>query len=108
MKLVRLLSRLVLLSLAAAAFVGLTGIYGGSARPLLLSPRQQEARRHRPSAPEVFHFPELFAGGFEVAFFALAGRIVFRLRLSRVSRKEERLTFLNLQQRGGKTSDRRL
>jgi hypothetical protein len=95
-KLVRLLSRLALVSLAAAAFVGLTGIYGGSVRPPLPNPRWQEERRHRPSAPLVSQFPEFFGGGVELALYALAGRIVFRLRLSPVSHSERQPILLNL------------
>ena len=96
MKLLQVLSRLVLLSLAAAVFVGLTGVYGGSVRPPLPSPRSQAERRHRPSAPQVNQFPEVLAGGVELALYALAGRIVFRLRLSPVSRSEEQPILLNL------------
>jgi hypothetical protein len=96
-KLVRVLSRLALLSLAAAAFVGLTGIYGGSVRVPLPSPRWQEGRQHRPSAPEVGQFPEFVAAGVELALFAVAGRMIFRLRLSPVSRSEGQPILLNLQ-----------
>jgi hypothetical protein len=95
-QLARVLSRLAFLSLAAAAFVGLTGIYGTSVRPPLPDPRSQAERRHRPSAPQVSQFPEFFAGGVELALYALAGRIVFRLRLSRVSRSERQPIVLNL------------
>ena len=96
MKLVRLSTRVALLSLAAAAFVGLTGIYGGSARPPLPNPRSQAERRHRPSMPQVSQFPEFVAGGVELAIYALAGRIVFRLRLSPVSRTEGQPIVLGL------------
>ena len=88
MKLVRVLSRLALLSLAAAAFVGLTGIYGGSARPPLPSPRWQAARRHRPSTPQITQFPEFVGDDMMLVLFAVAGRLALRLRLSPVSRSE--------------------
>jgi hypothetical protein len=95
-KLVRVLSRLALLSLAAAAFVGLTGIYGGSVQPHLPNPRGQAVRRHRPSAPQVSRFPEFVGEGMLLAFFAVAGRIGLRLRLSPVSRSEGQPIMLGL------------
>jgi hypothetical protein len=95
-KLVRVLSRLALLSLAAAAFVGLTGIYGGSVRPPLPNPRWQAERRHRPSAPHVSQFPEFVGEGVVLALYAVAGRIVFRLRLSPASRSEGQPILLDL------------
>jgi len=91
MKLVRVLSRIALISLAAAAFVGLTGIYRGSRRLGLPSASWQEERGHRPSAPQVRYFPDVIADGIVLAIFAFAGRIIFRLRLSPVSRNEEPL-----------------
>jgi hypothetical protein len=107
MKLVRVLSRLALLSLAAAGFVGLTGIYGDSVRPPLPNPRWQAVGQHRPSAPEVDQFPEFVAAGVELALFAVAGRMVFRLRLSPVSRSEGQPILLNLNREGrtAKASD---
>ena len=96
MKLVRVLSRLAVLSLAAAALAGLTGIYGGSARPPLPNPRSQAARRHRPSAPRVSQFPEFVGEGMLVALYAVAGRMGLRLRLSPVSRSEGQPILLNL------------
>jgi hypothetical protein len=91
------LSRLALLSLPAAAFVVLTGIYGDSARPRPPNPNLQEERRHRPSAPDVSLFPELVGEGMVVAIYAVAGRLVLRLRLSPVSRSERQLIVLDLQ-----------
>jgi hypothetical protein len=95
-KLVRVLSRLALLSLAAAAFVGLTGIYGGSVQLPLPSPNWQAARGHRPSAPEVSQFPEFIGESMAVVFFAVIGRLALRLRLSPVSRGEGQPISLNL------------
>src|ERR1051326_8190006 len=96
MKLIRILSRLALLSLAAAAFTALTGIYGGSVRLPLPDARSQAVRQDRPSAPQVSQFPELIAGGVELALYAMAGRIVFRLRLSPGSRRERQPIVLDL------------
>lgn len=96
MKLVRVLSRLALLSLAAAAFVGLAGIYGSSVRSPLPDPRWQAGRNHRPSEPEVSQFPEFIGEGFLLVFFAVIGRIALRLRLSPVSRSEGQPISLNL------------
>ena len=88
MTIVRLVSRVAALSLAAAAFVGLTGIYGGSVRPPLPDPSSQAERRHRQSAPQVSKFPEFVGEGMLLALYAVTGRIVLRLRLSPVSRSE--------------------
>jgi len=88
------LSRLALRSLAAAALVGLTAIYGGSVRPPLPGPNSQVVRLHRPSAPQLSKFPEFFGDGMILALFALAGRIIFRLRLSPLSRSEGQPVFL--------------
>jgi hypothetical protein len=85
---VRVLSRLALLSLAAAGFVGLTGIYGGLVRVPLPDPRSQAERLHRPSAPDINVFLEFIGDGTLLALYAYAGRIIFRLRLSPVSRSE--------------------
>jgi hypothetical protein len=91
MKLVRVLSRIALISLAAAVFVGLTGIYGGSRRLGLPSASWQEERGHRLPAPQVDYFPDVIGDGIVLAIFAFAGRIIFRLRLSPVSRNEGQL-----------------
>ena len=96
MKLVRVLSRLALLSLAAAAFVGLTGIYGSSVRSPLPDPIGQVERQHRPSEPEVSQFPEFIGYVFLFVFYAGIGRIALRLRLSPVSRSEGQPISLNL------------
>jgi hypothetical protein len=95
-KLVDVLSRLALLSLAATAFIGLTGIYGGSVRPPLPNPHWQAAHWHHMSAPQVSHFPEFVAEGMVLAVFAVAGRVVLRLRLSPVSRSKGQPILLGL------------
>lgn len=98
MRFVRVLSRLALLSLVAAAFAALTGIYGGSVRLSLPNPQVRAARRHRPAAPEGGKFPEFVGEGLIVAIFAVAGRVVFRLRLSPASRSERKPILLGLHQ----------
>ena len=98
MKFVRVISRLAPLSLAAAAFAGLTEIYGGSVPPPLPNPQWRAGRRHRPSAPEVGKFPELVGEGMVLAIYAVAGRIVLRLRLSPASRGEGQPILLGLYQ----------
>jgi len=95
-KLVQVLPRLALLSLAAAVLVGLTVLYGGLVRTHLASPQEQEFRLHHPSAPQfVDEFPEFFAAVTEVALFALMGRLIFRLRLAPAPR-DRRPILLNL------------
>lgn len=96
MKFVRVLSHLALLSLAAAAFAVFTGIYGGSVRTPLPDPQWRAGRRHRPSAPELRKFPELVGEGMVLAIYAVAGRIVLRLRLSPASRSDGQPILLGL------------
>ena len=100
MTFIRLLSRVGLLGLAAAVFAGSTGIYGGSVRLPSPDPGWRALRQHRPSAPEFGQFPELIGEGMVLAVYAVAGRIVFRLRLSPASRREGQLIFLGLQKVG--------
>jgi hypothetical protein len=95
-KLVRVLLRLALLSLTAGAFVGLTGMYGGSVRPPVPNPEWKAAREHRPSAPHIRQFPEFVAAGILLVFFAVGGRVGLRLRLSPVSRSKGRPILLDL------------
>jgi hypothetical protein len=70
-KLVRVLSRIALLSLVAAAFVGLTRIYGSSALPPSPNPRWQAEHSHRSSAPQIGYFPEFLAEGMLLALYAV-------------------------------------
>jgi len=98
-KLVRVLSRLVVLLLAASAFVGLTEIYASSVRLPLPNPRWQAGLQHRPSAPEVAECPEFVGAGVMLAGWAVAGRRGLRLRLSPVSRSAEQLVLLDLRRR---------
>ena len=99
MKLVRVLSRLALLSLAAALFVVLTKIYVDSAPPPLPYPgieKFQAMHRHPPSAPNAARFPEFIRNSLAFAIFAVAGRLVFRLRLNPPSPSEEQPILLGL------------
>jgi hypothetical protein len=81
-KVVRVVSRLALLTLAAAAFAGLTGIYGSSVQVAAPSPRYREAHQHLPPAPQGSQFLEFLRAGLELAVFAVGGRLGLRLRLS--------------------------
>lgn len=99
MKFIRVVSRLALLSLAAAVFAGLTGVYGGSVRPTFPDPQWRAGRDHRPSAPEVGQFAELIGEGMVLVIYAVAGRIVLRLRLSPASRSKGQPVLLGLHRR---------
>jgi hypothetical protein len=98
MKFVRVLSRLALLSLAAGAFAALTGIYGASARSPLPDRQWRGGREHRPSGPEAGRFPELTGEDIVLATYAVAGRILLRLRLSPASRSAGQPISLGLHQ----------
>ena len=93
MKLVRVLSRLTLLLLVAAAFVGLTWIYASYAYFPLPSARWREGRDHRPSAPKLAKFDDFLAAVVTLAFFTGVGRIALRLRLSPPPRREEPISL---------------
>ena len=97
---IRALSRMALLSLAAAAFVGLTAIYGEVAPPQLPNPDWQAFRRHRAPAPYVGEFPEFVAEGMVVTIYAVAGRLLLRLRLSRVPYTQGKPIGLNVATHG--------
>lgn len=96
MKPVRLLARIVLLLLAAAIFIGLTQFYAGSMRPDPVNAHRRALRRHRPSEPQVSLFPSFLGAGLLLALIAVAGRIVFRLRLSAAPGTEDRVILLDL------------
>jgi hypothetical protein len=65
-------------------FVWLTAIYGDAAPPPSPNRYWQAERRHRAPAPQVGRFPEFVAEGMVLTIYAVAGRLLFRLRLSRV------------------------
>jgi len=96
MKVLRVVSRLILLSLVAAAFTALTAIYGGLVHSPLPNPHSRAMRQHRPAAPELGGFPVFVAEFAVVAIFGVGGRIVLRLRLSPASRSEGQLILLGL------------
>ena len=97
MKFARVLARLALLSLAAAVFIGLTQVYAGSVQPPRFPERFRRVRRNnRPSDPQPGRFPSFLGEGLVVAVIAVAGRIVFRLRLTPAPRGEEQVILLDL------------
>ena len=90
------LSRIAILSLAAAMFVGLTGMLGDSMHPALPNPQWRAERAHRRSAPQARYITE-FAGELVlVGVVAALGRVVLRLRLSPASRREGQPILLDL------------
>ena len=96
MRFLRLLSRVVLLSTAAAAFAGLIEMYADSIPPRAPEPRWQAEHRSRPPQPQAGRFPSFLAEGILVAFIALGGRIGLRLRLSPESPSEGKAILLDL------------
>lgn len=96
MKIVHVLSRIAFLSLAAAAFVGLTYIYGRSVRLPLSDPHDRAVRAHRPSGPHATEFPEFLADAIVITLYAVAGHVVFRLRLSTKSHSNKQPVILSL------------
>jgi hypothetical protein len=98
--LVRIVPRLALLSLVAAAFAGLTAIYGSSVRPPMRNPRYQAKHRYRPPAPQASQFVGFISAGIELAIFAAAGRVL-RLRLSTTPRNEGSPIVLDLNRGAG-------
>lgn len=98
MTLFRVIFRTALLSLAAVAFVGLTGIYGRSVRVPLPDPQFRAEHGHRAGAPQASYFLEFLGVCIELAIFTVAGRVVFRLRLTPPSRNEGKPVLLHLHQ----------
>ncbi|MGA7158278.1 MAG: hypothetical protein WBY53_15625 [Acidobacteriaceae bacterium] len=79
MKTLQLFYRLLLLSAVAAIFIVLTALFATLIRPPSNAPHW---KLHRHSAPQLSGFPELLGEGLIVALCTVAGRFVFRLRLS--------------------------
>jgi len=96
MKLIRVIARIAVLCLAAATFVALTQTYADSVQVSLPDPGWRTERARRPSGPELGKVPELFGEGVVVAIYAVAGRIVLRLRLSPKSRSGGQPILLGL------------
>src|SRR5690348_11406988 len=98
MKGARLLARLAVLALAVVVFIGLIQMYAGSMRPPFGNARRQLARRNRPSEPQAGRLPSFVGEILLLALIAVAGRIVFRLRLSAAPRSDEHVILLELDQ----------
>ena len=96
LSLVRLSSRIAIISLVAAAFAGLTEIYGGSVQSPLTDPIEQAERQHRASEPGPSQFPEFLGYVVLLVFWVGIGRVGLRLRLSPPSRSETQPISLNL------------
>ena len=103
MKVIRIFSRLLLLLLVAAAFVGLTAIYGSSTHPALPNVRYQQEQRHEPSAPEIGYFSQFVGYGIMLAVFCYAGRMLFRLRLNPAPHGEGQPIVLGLRENTRRT-----
>jgi len=102
-KFVHVLARIALVSVAAAALVGLTELYGHSVRVPLPYLVGQAERQHRASGPKVSEFPEFIGYVFLFVFWGVIGRTALRLRLSHASRGETQPISLGLH-RGAMTS----
>jgi hypothetical protein len=87
MKVVRMLSRIILLSLVAAIFTLLTVAYGKYVASPLLG---QHWQMHRSLSPKISELPEFLGEAILIALCAVVGRLVFRLRLSPPSRRQLR------------------
>lgn len=108
MKFARVLSRLIILLVAASALVGLTAMYGTSARilpyprfpfsPYAPSAPEQAEMRHQPPAPDVGYVTDCLGWGIWLAVWAVVGRKGFHLRLNRARRGEGRPILLGLLQ----------
>ena len=96
MNVVRVLSRLALLSLAAAAIAGLTWFCGGFVRVTPPGARYQEYHRYPPRAPRGSEYPGLIRAVLEVALFAVGGRLALRMRLAPVPSSERQPILLDL------------
>jgi hypothetical protein len=77
----KLLGRIAMIALAAAIFVGLTGMYADSIRPRGNRYGDTEWRR-RPSEPRLRRLPNFLGQFVVIALIAVGGRTVLRLRLT--------------------------
>ena len=87
MRVVRMLSQLILLSLAAAIFTLLTVAYGKYVAPSFPG---QHWQMHRSLTPKISELPEFIGEVILISLCAVVGRVVFRLRLSPPSRRQLR------------------
>lgn len=97
MKFVRILSRLILISLAAAIFVMLTAYWGNAMKAPPRDLLGEIAREHRPPWPDFSDSITILGEGAALVLYALIGRIVLRLRLSPAPRNEGQLLRLKLE-----------
>ena len=95
----KFLARLAILSLVAAAFAVLTGIYGRSVHPPLPYARFQAAHRHPPPAPNPSKFMDFVRYAIAITMFTVGGRVALRLRLTPPPRDEGQPILLGLSQR---------
>lgn len=86
----RTLTRLLLLSLAAALCVLLTARLGAKVPAPSPAPRY---RMHRSLAPRITELPEFLGEALLLAACTTAGRLIFRLRLSPTPRKQQPLNL---------------
>jgi hypothetical protein len=96
MKLTRAVTRIGILSLAAAVFVALTQGYARSVRVPSPGLGWLAERVCRPSAPDFGKFPEAVGAFVVLVIYAVGGRIVFRVRLAPTPRSESRAILLGL------------
>lgn len=82
--LAQMISRILILSLVAAAFVGLTGAWARSIQPPPVVARRGflRERRRRPSAPQFQRVPSFFGEIVLIGGIAFGGRKLLHLRLS--------------------------
>ena len=78
MTVARILARMALIALAAALFMGLTGIYAHSLRQRSVTQRLEQRRR----GPQFRALPAFASQCAVFALITLAGRKVLRLRLT--------------------------
>ena len=96
MRVGRVISRLAILLIVGAAFVGLSAVYLRSADPLMPNARGQWEIRHQPSAPGVGYVVDFVGYAILLAMFAWLGRMLFRLRLNPAPRNEGKPILLAL------------
>jgi hypothetical protein len=79
----RILARLILVAIAAALFVGLAGLWARSIHaPRFKNFRGVPIEVRRPPEPQFSALPKFLGEGFLIAAIAIAGRKLFRLRLT--------------------------
>ncbi len=100
---VQVLLRMLLLTLAAAACVELTAVYVGSMRAVRPNPRREAMLRVRAPGPDIGRIPEFIGEGILFALVTVAGRVVFRLRLSAPPGNEGKMLSLELERRAAET-----